>query len=204
LCLTVSGGHTQLVRVNSPLDMQILGQTLDDAAGEAFDKCGKLLGLDYPAGPHIDRLAATGDGQRFVFSRARIPGLDFSFSGLKTSVLYFLREQEALNPGFTQAEQADLAASVQQAIIAMLLEKLQEAARQENLVHIALAGGVSANSGLRSALKELAAKKGWTTYLPAFAYCTDNAAMIARAGAFALEAGLSDSLDVSVEARLPW
>jgi N6-L-threonylcarbamoyladenine synthase len=204
LCLTVSGGHTQLVRVEGPLDMRILGQTLDDAAGEAFDKCGKLLGLDYPAGPLIDQLAARGNGQRFAFSRARIPGLDFSFSGLKTSVLYFLREQEARQPGFAQAELTDLAASVQEAIIAMLLDKLQQAARSENLSHIALAGGVSANSGLRRALELHAEQEGWTTYLPAFAYCTDNAAMIARAGAFALEAGHRDPIDVSVEARLPW
>ena len=204
LCLTVSGGHTQIVQVHSPLDMEVLGQTLDYAAGEAFDKCGKLLGLPYPAGPHIDRLAAEGNPDRFAFAKADLPALDFSFSGLKTSVLYFIQKQKREDPDFVSSHQADLAAGIQSAIIHMLLKKLLLASSNTGIRHIALAGGVSANEGLRKALQILSHDEGWTVYLPDKSFCTDNAAMIARAGAFHFEAGLFDDTRVSVEARLAW
>jgi N6-L-threonylcarbamoyladenine synthase len=204
LCLTVSGGHTQIVRVDGPLHMTVLGQTLDDAAGEAFDKCGKLLGLDYPAGPLLDRLARQGDPGRFAFARPDMPGLDYSFSGLKTSVLYFLRDQTRVEPDFVPANLADLCASIQASIVHILLHKLALAAEQSGLQHLALAGGVSANSGLRQGLQQLADQRGWAVYLPDPVYCTDNAAMIARAGAFLFEAGQRDTHQLSVEARLGW
>ncbi len=204
LCLTVSGGHTQIVRVDSPLVMTVLGRTLDDAAGEAFDKCGKLLGLDYPAGPLVDRLAAQGDPDRFAFARPDMAGLDYSFSGLKTSVLYFLRDQTRQIPDFVQANLADLCAGIQASIVSILLHKFAAAAEQSGLEHLALAGGVSANRGLRQSLQALAARQGWSVYLPDPAYCTDNAAMIARAGAFLYQSGQRDAHDLSVEARLPW
>ncbi|MFN0015617.1 MAG: tRNA (adenosine(37)-N6)-threonylcarbamoyltransferase complex transferase subunit TsaD [Saprospiraceae bacterium] len=181
LCLTVSGGHTQIVQVNGFAQMEVIGETLDDAAGEAFDKSGKLLGLGYPAGPEIDRLARTGH-PRFEFPEPSVPGLNFSFSGLKTAILYFLRDQMALNPTFVADNLADICASVQQSIVTILLKKLRKAARQTGIREIALAGGVSANSGLRSALEELGNKEGWKTYVPAFEFCTDNAAMIGIAG----------------------
>lgn len=181
LCLTVSGGHTQIVRVDSHLSMQLLGQTLDDAAGEAFDKTGKLLGLDYPAGPIIDQLAQQGTA-RFEFPEPQIAGLDFSFSGLKTSILYFVQQQTRENPGFVQENLPDICASVQDRIVSILLNKLQKAARQTGIREIAIAGGVSANSALRKALQETGAAKGWNVHIPAFEYCTDNAAMIAVTG----------------------
>jgi N6-L-threonylcarbamoyladenine synthase len=178
LCLTVSGGHTQIVLVRDFLDMEVVGETLDDAAGEAFDKAGKMMGLDYPAGPHIDRLAQQGNPLRFPFPEPAIEGLNFSFSGLKTSVLYFLKKETAQNPEFVRENLADICASLQHTIVVVLLKKLRKAARQTGIREVAIAGGVSANSGLRRALEEMGRKEGWQTYIPAFQYCTDNAGMI--------------------------
>jgi N6-L-threonylcarbamoyladenine synthase len=189
LCLTVSGGHTQLVVVKSPPDMQVIGQTIDDAAGEAFDKTGKLLGLPYPAGPHLDKLASTGNPTRFPFPVGAMPGYDFSFSGLKTAVMYFLRQQTARNPEFIQENLPDLCASIQYTIIQTLLRQLQRAAADLCLTQIALAGGVAANSGLRAALQNMAAEKKWAVFIPEFQYCTDNAAMVAMTAHFQFEAG---------------
>ncbi|MEL6863350.1 MAG: tRNA (adenosine(37)-N6)-threonylcarbamoyltransferase complex transferase subunit TsaD [Bacteroidota bacterium] len=178
LCLTVSGGHTQIVYVRDHLDMEVIGQTLDDAAGEAFDKTGKLLGLDYPAGPIIDRLAKEGQA-RFSFTEPKIKGLDFSFSGLKTSILYFLKKEIKSNPQFIQENLHAICASVQDRIVSILMNKLKTAAEQYQIKEIAIAGGVSANSALRKALQETGQSLGWNTYIPRFEYCTDNAAMIA-------------------------
>lgn len=178
LCLTVSGGHTQIVRVDDYLEMEIIGRTLDDAAGEAFDKTGKLLGLDYPAGPLIDQLAAKGEA-RFDFPEPQIPGLDFSFSGLKTAILYFLKRRLKQDPDFIQKNLADICASVQKRIVSILMNKLTAAAEQTGIRDIAIAGGVSANSALRRALEQQGQAYGWRTYIPALEYCTDNAGMIA-------------------------
>jgi N6-L-threonylcarbamoyladenine synthase len=203
LCLTVSGGHTQIVLVEDHLKMKIIGETRDDAAGEAFDKSAKLLGLEYPGGPMIDRLAKEGDPVKFSFSKARIPDYDYSFSGLKTSILYFLRKELAKNESFIDENRVDLAASIQKAIIDMLLEKLILASNDTGIKEIAIAGGVSANSGLRTAIKEAAAKYGWNTYVPSFEYCTDNAAMIAIAALYKYERKDFTSLDVKPLARMP-
>ncbi|SMB97583.1 O-sialoglycoprotein endopeptidase [Hymenobacter roseosalivarius DSM 11622] len=202
LCLTVSGGHTQLVVVKSPPDMQVVGQTIDDAAGEAFDKTAKLLGLPYPGGPHLDKLASTGNPTRFPFPVGAMPGYDFSFSGLKTAVLYFLRQQTAKNPNFIQENLPDLCASIQHTIIQTLLRQLQRAAADLGLTQIALAGGVAANSGLRAALQNLAAEKGWAVFIPEFQYCTDNAAMVAMTAHFQFEAGDFAPQLVSPDPRL--
>ena len=204
LCLTVSGGHTQIVRVDGPLDMTVLGQTLDDAAGEAFDKSAKLLGLSYPGGPLVDKHAAQGDPNRFEFSKPAIEGLNFSFSGLKTSVLYFLRKEQKKNPDFAQENIDDLCASIQQTIIVILLGKLRRAARETGINQVSIAGGVSANRGLRQALQDMAQKEGWETYIPAFPYCTDNAAMIAMTGHYLYEAGAFDKQTVSSLPRFDW
>lgn len=177
LCLTVSGGHTQIAVVRDYLDMELIGATLDDAAGEAFDKTGKLLGLGYPAGPLIDRHAQAGS-PRFEFPEPAVPGLNFSFSGLKTSVLYFLRKQVEQDPDFIARHLDDICASVQHTIVTILMKKLRKAARQTGIRQVAIAGGVSANSGLRQALAEWGEREGWTTFIPAFQYCTDNAGMI--------------------------
>lgn len=176
LCLTVSGGHTQIVLARSPLDLEVIGETIDDAAGEAFDKTAKLLGLPYPGGPLIDQYAKTGNPQAFRFAEPQIPELNFSFSGLKTSVLYFLQKQ---SPDFIQNHLHDLCASVQYTIVNILIKKLKKAVQQTGIRQVCIAGGVSANSGLRDALKESGQKHGWQTFIPAFEYCTDNAAMIA-------------------------
>jgi N6-L-threonylcarbamoyladenine synthase len=181
LCLTVSGGHTQIVRVNSHYDMQVLGSTIDDAAGEAFDKSGKLLGLPYPAGPHIDRLAQQGN-PKFQFPEPQIPNLDFSFSGLKTSILYFLKKEIKNDPDFIEKNLADICASIQERIITILINKISKAAQQEQINQIALAGGVSANSGLRNALEEWGKEHNAQIFIPAFEYCTDNAGMVGIAG----------------------
>ncbi len=178
LCLTVSGGHTQIVKINAPLEMQLLGSTIDDAAGEAFDKTGKLLGLNYPAGPIIDKLAKEGI-PRFEFAKPNIENLDFSFSGLKTSILYFLKKEIKNNPQFVEENIKDICASVQKAIIDALMKKIIKAAKETGIKEIAIAGGVSANSGLRKAVQETGEKLAWNTYIPRFEYCTDNAAMIA-------------------------
>lgn len=179
ICLTVSGGHTQLVRVNSFFDFELLGQTRDDAAGEAFDKIGKLLGLPYPAGPQLDRLAQHGNPKRFVFPEANMPGLDFSFSGLKSAVMYFLQAETAKNADFIKENLTDLCASVQACIVQTLIKRLLQAAEQTSIKRLAIAGGVSANSGLRTALKTIEAEGEYAVFIPDFAYCTDNAAMVA-------------------------
>lgn len=184
LCLTVSGGHTQIVQVNDYLDMKILGQTIDDAAGEAFDKSAKMLGLTYPGGPMIDELAQKGNSTKFKFAEPQIPELNFSFSGFKTSVLYFLRDQKKLQPNFIEENLNDLAASIQHAIVEILLKKLKKASLQTGIKQIAIAGGVSANSELRKQINLLGNDLGWNVFIPKFEYCTDNAAMIAMAGYF--------------------
>ena len=200
LCLTVSGGHTQIVLVRDFLDMEIIGETLDDAAGEAFDKSGKLLGLGYPAGPVIDKLAREGQ-PRFPFPEPSVPGLNFSFSGLKTSILYFLKKEVGETPAFIEQNLADLCASIQTSIVTILLKKLRKAARQTGIREIAIAGGVSANSGLRAALEEMGKKEGWATYIPAFQYCTDNAGMIGVAGYYKYLAGEFCGQDAAPFAR---
>ena len=201
LCLTVSGGHTQLVLAHSPLQLEIIGETIDDAAGEAFDKIAKLLGLPYPGGPLVDKYAQSGNPLAFQFARPRVPGLNFSFSGLKTSVLYFLQKQPA---DFIEQHLADLCASVQHTIVTMLMRNVQLAVEQTGVKEICIAGGVSANSGLRKALQELGKEKGWKTYVPAFEYCTDNAAMIAITAYYQFLSGRIDTLDTPVSARSTW
>ena len=184
LCLLVSGGNSQIILVRSHSDMEILGQTIDDAAGEAFDKCAKVMGLPYPGGPHIDRLAAQGDPLRFRFARPHIAGLDYSFSGLKTSFLYTLRYALAGDPGFIEANKADLAASLQHTIIEILIDKLRKAIRQTRVATVAIGGGVSANSGVREAVAQLCREEGVEAFIPQRAFTTDNAAMVAIAGHF--------------------
>lgn len=181
ICLTVSGGHTQLVWVRDHLDMEVIGETQDDAVGEAFDKTAKLLGLPYPGGPLLDRYAKQGNPKAFSFPITRMPGLNYSFSGIKTAVLYFLRDRLEENPNFITENLPDLCASIQHTLVEMLLIKLKEAMKQVGVTEVAIAGGVSANSGLRSALAALAQRKGWKLYVPEFEYCTDNAGMIAMA-----------------------
>lgn len=182
LCLTVSGGHTQIVLVKDYFEMEVIGETTDDAAGEAFDKSAKMLGLPYPGGPLIDKYAKEGDANKYKFTEPQIPGFNFSFSGLKTQILYFIQKESKANPNFVTENLNDLCASIQSRIISILLNKLAAAADQLGITDIAIAGGVSANSGLRTELQRLADKKGWNTFIPAFEYCTDNAGMIAIAG----------------------
>lgn len=182
LCLTVSGGHTQIVLVKDYFEMEVLGETTDDAAGEAFDKSAKILGLPYPGGPLIDRYAKLGDKTRFKFTEPQIPGYDFSFSGLKTQILYFIQKESKLNEHFVKENLNDLCASIQERIVSILINKLTKAADDLGINEIAIAGGVSANSGLREAIADLAVVKKWNTYIPDFQYCTDNAGMIAIAG----------------------
>lgn len=204
LCLTVSGGHTQIVLCRSPLDLEILGETIDDAAGEAFDKTAKLLGLPYPGGPLIDKYAATGNPEKFQFAEPQIEGLNFSFSGLKTSVLYFLQKEVKQNPDFIQQNLHDLCASIQHTIIKILLKKLKKASLETGIRAICLAGGVSANKGLRSALQEMAIKYHWQVHIPSFEFCTDNAAMIALTGYHYFLNGKFSSLRASASARATW
>jgi N6-L-threonylcarbamoyladenine synthase len=204
LCLTVSGGHTQIVKVNSAFDMEIIGKTIDDAAGEAFDKIAKMLGLPYPGGPLVDKLAKEGDENKFKFAKPRIPALDFSFSGLKTSVLYFLQKMEKENPNFRTEEVKDLCASIQKTIVDILIEKIELAVKQTGIKQVALAGGVSANSGLRERLQDLGQKKSWKIYIPPLSYCTDNAAMIAITGKMLWEEGKIGNQADSASARLEW
>ncbi len=200
LCLTVSGGHTQILLAKDFFDMELLGETLDDAAGEAFDKTGKLLGLDYPAGPHIDRLAQKGSPV-FDFPEPQVDGLNFSFSGLKTSILYFLKKKLQEDSHFTAHNLADIAASVQQTIVRILINKLIKAAKQTGVRQIAMAGGVSANSELRSVLKQTGNELGWTTFIPKFEYCTDNAAMVGIAGYYKFKKGAFAPQNVSPLSR---
>lgn len=202
LCLLVSGGHSQIVRVDGYDSMEIVGTTIDDAAGEAFDKCAKIMGLPYPGGPVIDRLAKEGDPKRFRFAKPSVDGFDYSFSGLKTSFLYFLRDQMRENPDFIEQNKADLCASLQATIIDILLGKLVRAAKQFDIRDIAIAGGVSANSGLRTAVVEEGRKRGWNTFLPEFKFTTDNAAMIAITGYFKYQKGEFAPMDISPVARI--
>ncbi|MBE6181871.1 MAG: tRNA (adenosine(37)-N6)-threonylcarbamoyltransferase complex transferase subunit TsaD [Rikenellaceae bacterium] len=202
LCLLVSGGHSQIVRVDSPLEMQIIGTTIDDAAGEAFDKCAKVMGLPYPGGPVIDRLAKEGNPEAFRFSRPHIDGYNYSFSGLKTSFLYTLRDAVAADPDFIEKNKADLCASLQHTIIRILLDKLIRASKDTGIRDIAIAGGVSANSGLRDSIVAEGKKRGWRTFIPEFKFTTDNAAMIAMAGYYRYQQGEFSSLEVSPVARL--
>ena len=182
LCLLVSGGNSQIVLVKDHYTMEIIGQTIDDAAGEAFDKCAKIMGLPYPGGPWIDRLAKEGNAEAFQFAKPNIPGYNYSFSGLKTSFLYFLRDNLKENPNFIEENKADLCASLQKTIIDILINKLKKAAKDLHITEIAVAGGVSANSGLRDALLDLGRRHRWIVHIPPFAYTTDNAAMVAQAG----------------------
>jgi N6-L-threonylcarbamoyladenine synthase len=201
LCLLVSGGHTQLVLVRSPTDMEIVGSTLDDAAGEALDKGAKMLGLPYPGGPVIDRLAREGNREAYAFSDAHVPGLDFSFSGIKTSLLYFLRDKGKAEPGFAEAHLADICASYQEHVVRYLLRIAAQAIRQYKPKAIALSGGVSANSRLRNLFTELGQKENLPALIPSFPYCTDNAAMIAMAGYFMAQEGGFTALDALPFAR---
>ncbi|GAB4134051.1 MAG: tRNA (adenosine(37)-N6)-threonylcarbamoyltransferase complex transferase subunit TsaD [Raineya sp.] len=189
LCLTVSGGHTQIVLVKDYLQMEVIGQTQDDAVGEAFDKTAKLLGLPYPGGPLIDKYAQTGNPKAFEFAKTEMPDLDFSFSGIKTNILYFLQRKTKENPNFIEENLSDICASVQYSLVEMLMQKLRKASKQTRIKEIAIAGGVAANSGLRAALQQEAKRQLWNVYIPAFQYCTDNAAMIAMAGHFKFLAG---------------
>jgi N6-L-threonylcarbamoyladenine synthase len=196
ICLLVSGGHSQIILVKDHLSMEIIGQTIDDAAGEAFDKCAKIMGLDYPGGPLIDKLSANGNAEAFVFSKPRIEGYDYSFSGLKTSFLYFLRDQMKISPSFLNDRQADLCASLQKTIVDILLDKLIKASRDLNIKEIALAGGVSANSALRNSIISAASLHQWNIYIPAFKFTTDNAAMIAITGLYKYQKGEFASQEV--------
>ena len=201
LCLLVSGGHTQILIIKSYLESEIIGQTIDDAAGEAFDKCAKVLGLPYPGGPLIDKYAKDGNPNGFSFSKPKIANLDYSFSGLKTSFLYFLKDELKVNNNFIEENKADLCASIQSTIIEILLEKLILASKQTGIKHVAIAGGVSANSGLRQALIDTGEQQGWQVYIPEFKYSTDNAAMIAIAGYYKYKEGLFASLNDAPYAR---
>lgn len=217
LCLTVSGGHTQIVLCQSPSEMEVIGETIDDAAGEAFDKSAKLLGLPYPGGPLIDQYAKKGNPLAYKFPEPQIPGLNFSFSGLKTSILYFLQNAGTANvykeefkateeekKAFIENNLPDICASIQYRIVSILLNKLKKAAEQTGVKNICIAGGVSANSGLRNGIRELGEKMGWQTFIPAFEYCTDNAAMIAITAYYKYLAGDFASLDVIPSARAEW
>ncbi len=203
ICLTVSGGHTQIVLVNDFLDMKVIGETRDDAAGEAFDKSAKLLGLEYPGGPLIDQYARNGDANRFKFSKSKVPGYDYSFSGIKTSVLYFLKAEIKQDSNFIKDNISDLAASIQKTIVEMLIEKLVLAAVDNNITNIAIAGGVSANSGLRESITEMARQYNWQTHFAALEYCTDNAAMIAIAAHYKYLSKDFAGLDIAPLARMP-
>jgi N6-L-threonylcarbamoyladenine synthase len=204
LCLTVSGGHTQIVLVKDYFDMEVVGQTTDDAAGEALDKTSKILGLPYPGGPLIDKYARLGNPDAYQFPEPQIPGLNFSFSGLKTAILYFIRDNVKLNPDFVQDNMADICASVERRVVTILLNKLKKAAQQYNIKDIALAGGVSANTGLRQGLKQMGEEMRWNTFIPQFQYCTDNAAMIAIAGYYKYLKGEFVGQHIAPLARMPF
>ncbi|PMD99451.1 tRNA (adenosine(37)-N6)-threonylcarbamoyltransferase complex transferase subunit TsaD [Siphonobacter sp. BAB-5405] len=204
LCLTVSGGHTQIVLIRDYLDMEVIGETQDDAVGEAFDKTAKLLNLPYPGGPLIDKYAQTGNPDRFALPDVDTPGLNYSFSGIKTAILYFLRKETAQNPNFIEENLADICASVQATLIRILLTKLKRAARETGIKEIAIAGGVSANSGLRRELQQTGEKLGWNVYIPNFEYCTDNAAMIGMAGHYKALRGEFCPQTVSPLPRMEW
>lgn len=201
LCLTVSGGHTQIVRVDSPSAMKVMGTTIDDAAGEAFDKAAKIMGLPYPGGPEIDKLAKTGNADAFHFPESSMQGLNYSFSGLKTSFLYFLRDRLKEDGQFIEKHKADLSASIQQTIIRILMNKLKRAVRETGISEVAIAGGVSANSALRATLRQASDELGWKVYIPEFEYSTDNAAMIAMSGYFKYLDGDFASQDLTPYSR---
>ncbi len=201
LALTISGGHTQIVQVNDYFEMTVLGETLDDAVGEAFDKTAKLMGLPYPGGPWVDRYAQQGNPHAFAFPKPKVKGLNFSFSGLKTSVLYFLRRETQNNPNFITEHRNDLCASAQYTILEILMEKLHKAVAQTGIRRVAIGGGVAANSGIRSRLEEAEAALGWRTYIPRFEYCTDNAAMIGIAGYLKYQKGQFADQGVAARAR---
>lgn len=202
IALTISGGHTQIVKVSSYFNMDVIGETIDDAVGEAFDKSGKILGLNYPAGPEIDKLAHLGDPKAFQFTKPKVDGLNFSFSGLKTAILYFIQRKTKANPNFIKENLNNICASIQYTIIGILIDKLKLATKQTGIKHIAIGGGVSANSGIRQALKDGEQKFGWTTYIPKFEFTTDNAAMIAIVGYLKyLEKDFAEQ-DVTASARL--
>lgn len=202
LAMTISGGHTQIVKVTNYFEMEVIGETLDDAVGEAFDKSGKILGLGYPAGPQIDKLAQLGNPKAFTFTKPKVDGLNFSFSGLKTGILYFVQRETKANPNFVTENLNDICASIQYTIIGILMDKLKLAVKQTGITHIAIGGGVSANSGIRIALKNAEQKFGWTSYIPKFEYTTDNAAMIAIVGYLKyLEKDFAD-FDIMATARL--
>ncbi|GGK28065.1 tRNA N6-adenosine threonylcarbamoyltransferase [Yeosuana aromativorans] len=202
LAMTISGGHTQIVRVNSYFDMTVIGETIDDAVGEAFDKSGKILGLGYPAGPEIDKRAKLGNPKAFKFTKPKVDGLNFSFSGLKTAILYFVQNETKKNPRFIEDNLNDICASIQYTIIGILIDKLKTASKQTGIKHIAIGGGVSANSGIRQALKDGEQKFGWTTYVPKFEFTTDNAAMIAIVGYLKYLEGDFSKQTVTASARL--
>lgn len=202
LCLLVSGGNSQIILVRSASDMEIIGQTIDDAAGEAFDKCAKVMGLGYPGGPVVNRLANEGNPKAFAFSKPNIPGYDYSFSGLKTSFLYTLRDELEKNPNFIEERKADLCASLQATVIDILMKKLRQAAKDLGIRQVAVAGGVSANTGLRDAFHDHARRYGWKVFIPKFAYTTDNAAMVAMNGYFSFIDGKRTELDAVPFARV--
>lgn len=204
LCLTVSGGHTQIVLVKSALEMQVIGHTQDDAVGEAFDKSAKLLGFAYPGGPMVDKHAANGNPQKYKFPINSMPQLNFSFSGIKTAILYFLQKEIAINPNFIHENLDDICASIQYTFIEILMVKLKKAAKELGINQISIAGGVSANKGLRSTIEKLGNELGWEVYIPAFQYCTDNAGMIAMAAHFKAEKQLFCKNDTAPSPRLPW
>ncbi|TYA78638.1 tRNA (adenosine(37)-N6)-threonylcarbamoyltransferase complex transferase subunit TsaD [Seonamhaeicola marinus] len=202
LAMTISGGHTQIVKVTNYFDMEVIGETIDDAVGEAFDKSGKILGLGYPAGPEIDKRAKLGNPKAFHFTKPKVDGLNFSFSGLKTGIMYFVQRETKKNPNFIQEHLDDICASIQYTIIGILIDKLKKASKETGIKHIAIGGGVSANSGIRQALKDGEQKFGWTTYVPKFEYTTDNAAMIAIVGYLKYLEGYSTEQNVMASARL--
>jgi N6-L-threonylcarbamoyladenine synthase len=202
LAMTISGGHTQIVKVTDYFAMEVIGQTIDDAVGEAFDKAGKILGLPYPAGHLIDKYAQEGNPNRFKFPKPKVKPLDFSFSGLKTAVLYFVEREVAQNPNFINENLKDICASLQHTIVSYLMDKLKNAVKQTGINEIAIGGGVSANSGIRNALNEAQQKYGWTTHIPKLEYCTDNAAMIAMVGEFKFKRGMFAENDVVAKARM--
>jgi len=202
LCLTISGGHTEIVKITDFFEMEILGKTLDDAVGEAYDKSAKILGLSYPGGPLIDKFAKEGNPLAYKFTKPKVGDLDFSFSGLKTAILYFIRKEMNLNRNFIQENLNDICASIQHTIVSILMEKISNAVTQTGINHVAIAGGVSANSEIRKRLKESESLKGWITYIPKFEYTTDNAAMIGIVGHYKYLAGSFDSNNTKATARL--
>ncbi len=204
LCLTVSGGHTQIILCEDYLKMKIIGETLDDAAGEAFDKSAKILGLPYPGGPLIDKYAQGGDGNKFKFPEPQIDGLNFSFSGLKTAFLYFIQNEKLKNKNFAEENLEDICASIQQRIVSILLNKLKKAAAKTGIKNVCIAGGVSANKGLRRSFENLGKEMNWNTFIPPFEYCTDNAAMIAITAYYKYLAADFSELSVSPSARAEW